>query len=154
MKMNQSKSLNEKMIKKADEFLSYFRKIARTDGEEIYVIQEGSPQELKELTRGAHGDFLPDDFRYKTIHDALCAFADCHIDDELDEIRVEADIYNHDLLKWLSSNLKRISYCDGAKAEFGLEDADLMTLITYGQQMEKDEIVALVRESLIVLCGE
>ncbi|MCP5468559.1 MAG: hypothetical protein H7A32_04745 [Deltaproteobacteria bacterium] len=154
MKIEKSNNLNEKIAKKAEELLIYFKKITRDNGEEIYTLQAGAPQELKDLVYAAHGDFLPDDFRYETIHSALCAFADCHFDEELDEIKVEADIYNHELLKWLSSNLNRIGYCDDAIVEFGLQSNDLMTLITYGQRMEIDEIVASVRESLIELCEE
>ena len=154
MKTEELNNLNEKVAKEAEELLIYFKQVTRNDGEKIYTLQDGAPEELRDLVYAAHGDFLPDDFRYETIHSALCAFANCHFDEELDEIRVEADIYNHNLLKWLNSSLKRVAYCNEAILEFGLQSNDLMTVTTYGQQMEIDEIVALVRESLIAICEE
>ena len=154
MKMNPSKNLHEKIAKKVKEFLKYFQITTRpgNDLDKIYTTYNHADEALDELVRKAHGDLLPDDFCYEIIYEALYAFADCTSDDELYEVTLEADIYYHQLLKWLSSNLKRIDYCNEARAEFGLQDTDLMTLVTYGQQMEKDEIVALVRESLIALC--
>ncbi len=153
MKTEQTKSLTEKIADKAAEFLDHFQciKVDRSE-EEIYTLKDQAPPSLKDLVREAHGDFLPDDFRYETIQDALCALSDGL--EDLDEVRLEADIYHHDLLKWLSSNLKRIAYCDEAKEEFGLQEVDLMTLITYGQLREKEEILASVRESLIQICEE
>ncbi len=149
--MKTSEQLNEKITLKADEFLKYFKTITREGSRhEIYILENDAPESLKELVREAHGDFFPDDFRYESIHDALCKFSDCN--EDLDEVSLEADIYHHDLLRWLSSSLNRITYCDEAKDEFGLTDVDLMTLITYGQQREKDEIVSLIREFLISLC--
>lgn len=147
-----SQNLNEKVSEKAEKFLPYFKLIRCNENEEIYTLEDNTPPELRNLVREAHGDFLPDDFRYKTILDALYAFADCELNQDLYEIQLEPDIYNHDLLKWLSSNLRRASYCDEAIAEFGLEKIETMTLIAYGQQMEKDEIVNSVREHLISLC--
>lgn len=144
-----NQNLNEKISKKANEFLQYFKKIKRNENEEFYTLEDQAPSELKELVREAHGDFLPDDFRYRTICDALYAFADCGSDQNLDEIRLEPDIYYHDLLKWLSSNLKRVFYCDEAISEFGLEKVDTMVLITHGQQFEKDEVIFIVRNLLI-----
>ncbi len=151
MKIEQSKQLNEKVALKAGEFVNYFKRMIRDGGQqEIYILEDHAPSDLEELIQNAHGDFLPDDFRYETIYSALLAFWDCNSD--LDEVNLEADIYNHDLINWLSSSLKRINYCDGAQLEFGIEKVDVITLISYGQQIEKDEIVALVRESLISLC--
>jgi hypothetical protein len=150
MKMNPSQ-LNEEVASKAKEFLNYFKTITRHGSEqEIYILEDDAPAALEELVQNAHGDFFPDDFRYKTIYSALSAFADCNTDPE--EVRLEADIYTYDLTRWLGSNLRRVSYCDEAQSKFGLEKVDVITLISYGQQVEKDEIVALVREALISLC--
>ncbi|HBF13408.1 MAG TPA: hypothetical protein DDW49_08515 [Deltaproteobacteria bacterium] len=147
--MNQ---LNQQIASKADQFSQYFKTIVREGNKhEVYVLKDNAPDELVDLIHKAHGDFMPDDFRYETILDALYAFAGCDNAD-IDDVRLEADIYTHDLLQWLGSNLNRVGYCDQAQDEFGLEKADVLTLITYGQQMEKDEIVSLVREGLISLC--
>ena len=154
MKMNESKTLHEKIAEKAKEFLEYFELATRAgkNEEKFYTVCNHADEALDELIRKAHGDLLPDDFCYETIHDALCAFAECESEDQLYEVNLEPDIYYHELLKWLSSHLKRMAYCDEAIAEFGLQNTDLMTLVAHGQQREQDEIVALIRESLIALC--
>ncbi len=146
--------LNEKIIQKAQNFSEYFSSIKKHDPDkEILILKDEAPEELKDLVRQAHADFLPDDFRYEFIHAAIQAISDCQADQDLDEVFLEADIYSHSLIEWLGSNLKRICYCDEAQAEFGLENPDVITLITNGQQMEKDEVLALVRESMISLCS-
>jgi len=151
--MNPSNQINENIIQKAQEFTKYFTRIQKQDPDKkILILNDSAPEELKDLVQKAHADYPPDDFRYEFIYSAFQAFADCQVDDDLDEVFMEADIYNHRLIEWLGSNLKRIGYCDEAQSEFGLENPDVMTLITYGQQMEKDEVLALVRESLISLC--
>ena len=151
--MTSSNQINEKVIAKAKEFSEHFTKIVHQEtNREFYVLDDTVPPALEDLVRASHGEFFPDDFRYEVIYSALLAFAECRLEDDLEEVRVEVDVYNHDLIRWLGSNLKRIAYCDEAQAEFGLEMADVMTLITYGQQREKDEVVDLVREALISLC--
>lgn len=145
--------INEKIIQKAGEFTKYFTRIKKHDPDnEILILKKLAPEELKNLVQNAHADFLPDDFRYDFIYEALQAFADCQVDDDLDDIFLEAAIYNHRLIEWLGSNIKRVGYCDEAQSEYGLENPDVMALITHGQQMEKDEVLALVREALISLC--
>lgn len=151
--MTSSNQINAKVIAKAEEFSKHFTKIVHQETKrEFYVLDDTAPSTLKDMVRAAHGDFFPDDFRYEVIYSALLALAECRPDDDLEEVRVEVDIYSHELIQWLGSNLKRITYCDEAQSEFGLEMADVMNLITYGQQREKDEIVDLVREALISLC--
>ena len=152
MKRN-SKPNYETAAAKAKEFLKYFETKTRAgSGEKIYTLCHHADEDLDNLVREAHGNLLPDDFIYETIHEVLCAFADCQSEEDWDEVRLEPDMYYHGLLKWLSSNLKRIHYCDEAIAEFGLENSDFMDVIAYGQQIEKDEITDLVREALMSLC--
>lgn len=146
-------NLTQKVAQKAKDFIADFKCETRPSTEEkFYTLKANANPDLCRLVREAHGDFLPDDFRYEMIVDALYAFGDCEDDADLEEVQLEPDVYNHDLLKWLSSNLNRIAYCDETREEFGLIDADLMTLITYGQQREKDEVISLVRDFLINLC--
>ena len=153
--MKTEQTLAEKVAAKASKYIDHFEKIAADrDGhkEEVYILKNNAPSELRNLVREVHGDFLPDDFRYETILDALYALAECS--EDLDNAILEADIYHCELLKWLGSDLRRIAYCDEAKSEFDLQDVDLMTLISYGQQREKDEILDSVRQLLIEICEE
>ena len=154
MQNQNTQSLIQKVKSKAEDFLKQFKLEVRPSNQtEFYTLAENADPDLRILVREAHRDFLPDDFRYEQIVNALAALADLEGED-LDEVSLEPDVYNSDLLKWLSSSYDRVVYCDQAVEEFGLEKVELMTIITYGQQQELDEIVSLVRESLISFCQD
>lgn len=62
---------------------------------------------------------------------------------------LEADVYNNDRLRWLSSRLDRSSYVDEYVDEFGQpENFNLMDLIGNGQVKEKEEVYYSVLSSL------
>jgi hypothetical protein len=63
----------------------------------------------------------------------------------MEDIVMESDIYNHDLIKWVGSNLTRISYCDDAIEE-GAQG--FIGILQCGQLREKEEILYSVRQSL------
>ena len=118
---------------------------------------DDAPPWLEELCHDAHGTLLPDDWRYSFIVEALDAIA--HSDDP-DEAESEVDVYTHELLSWLASNLDRVGYCDEA-AEEGLvsrppaasrrgpwRGPSLIERISMGQLMERREVTASVLDSL------
>ncbi|HCU24800.1 MAG TPA: hypothetical protein DF383_07270 [Deltaproteobacteria bacterium] len=67
-------------------------------------------------------------------------------------LRLETDHYSFNLLPWLGSDPKRIAYCSEAQLELGIGKVHGAKLIAKGQQREKDEVMALVRKSLLALC--
>ena len=98
----------------------------------------------QEFFHHAHGDMLPDDFRYKMIHDILCIMDDdCDPIDMLDSL---VPIYSSDLLAWISSNLTRISYCDQYQDEFDGSALKLTEIITGGYFEELQEVYELINE--------
>jgi len=104
---------------KATLALSYFttgERISTDTGRAIVIPKDDKPEWIAELCHAAHGDFMPDDWRYEMIQDALTELAES---DEPDAWNIEPPIYTFDLLKWLSSNLNRVAYCDDAAGEFG-----------------------------------
>ena len=56
---------------RAQEAYDCFETAARPDGETFTRVRDGSPGWVGELVREAHGDFLPDDWRYGCIQSAL-----------------------------------------------------------------------------------
>ncbi len=138
------------VVKLAQEILPYFGRMARLD-EEIVVLMDETPAWIKAVCQEAHGDLLPDDWRYEFIKEAIHLIADASEDDILEDLhdRMEADIYNNELLKWVGSNLNRISYCDDAKETYGGGgDLSFMDLISIGQLWEKHEVFHLVLNGL------
>lgn len=146
------------MQKAAGEAFEAFETRKRREGErdeESFVsLKDNAPQWVKDAVYSAHGDFLPDDWRYDKIQDAFGAIHDASEDADTTEVGDEfadgaVDAYTHARLQWLASNLNRPGYCDEAREE-GLigEDSDLVQQIGMGQYMEAREIWGAVLEAL------
>ena len=126
----------------------------RADGSEYYRLKDGRPDWMQDVIHTAHGDMMPNDYRYRAIAEALDVIEDLDdIDD--DDARAEfadnVDVYNHDLIEWLGSHGSRQGYCDEASAEYGVTDSDsddIMARIMRGQYMERDEIWSLLVQAL------
>ena len=102
----------------------------------------------QEFFHHAHGDMLPDDFRYKMIHDVLCNMDDDDDQDPIDMLESLIPIYSSDLLQWVSSNLSRISYCDQYQDEYDGSALKLTEIITGGYFEELQEVYYLINEWL------
>ena len=102
-----------------------------------------------------HDGMLPDDCRYRMIHDILCNMVDDDDDeDPIDMLNSLVPIYSSDLLAWVSSNLTRISYCDQYQDEFGGSALKLTEIIIGGYFEELQEVYELINEWLDENCEE
>lgn len=118
----------------------------REDGTAFWKRVDGTPDWVQELCLQAHGDMMPDDWRYAFIVEALDALEE---NEDPDDITLEADIYTHELTTWLGSRADRFGYCDEAYADYGLETfPGTIELLQLGQAAEKREVLDLVRSSL------
>lgn len=119
----------------------------------IVVLKDDRPQWVYDLVQAAHGEFfLPDDWRYASIRNALSAIHD-DAPDDLDDYAGEwadgnVDTYTMARLQWLASNLQRTFYCDDAAGAFDPSEDGIVGLIGMGQYMESSEIYASVVQSL------
>lgn len=141
----------------ADRAVSFFEIKTRAgarpsdEPERFWVMKARYPGWVRDLAFKAHGDMMPDDFKYETIVQTLEALSEGQ---NPDEPSLEADVYTKDLLEWLSSNLERAGYVDDAAEEFGhasergSHGAGIIGDIAQGQWHEKDEIWRLVVEAL------
>jgi len=98
----------------------------------------------QEFFHHAHADMLPDDYRYKMIHDILCNMDE---DDEDLNIGDLIPIYTNELISWLDSSISRLSYCDQYLEEYG-EISDTISLLSGGYMMELQEVYYLIVEWL------
>lgn len=122
----------------------------------IITLRDDAPDWLGELVHDAHGDMLPDDWRYATIRAALGFIHDATTDGEdIHDATHEfadgnVDIYNGQRTAWLASNLNRAAYCDDALDEFGIGDGSrgVFDLIGLGQYQESLEVFGSVAHSL------
>ena len=113
------------------------------------------PDWFTTLCRDAHGDMLPDDWKYEFIGDALQSIADCDDDDDdaqrdaFDEWADGSYCYTHEQTAWLASRADRYGYCDEAAVEYGtLATSDTMERIRLGMLREQSEVFYSVLQSL------
>lgn len=141
----------------AKQYADQFVTKTRANGDTFLCLRDDiktqANKELTNLIYDAHDDFAPDDYKYQFIYEALKSLSE-HNDP--DDIQLEADVYTADLLKWVSSNLKRIHYCDEAISTFiSIESLLSFTnILGEGQYQEKRDVLASVRNSLEQLCEE
>lgn len=137
----------EQMMKLAAECQSYLEEGTRPDGSKYIRQTRQAPKWFQDLCRKAHGDLLPDDWRYKFIAESLTQLKEYGGDREEACSWIEADTYNSDLLDWLRSNVNRASFVDEARGEYGPGDG-VIDEIARGQQLEKIAVFHLVADFL------
>jgi hypothetical protein len=138
----------------AGEAYDCFERRERDNGDSFVSLKDNAPEWLSDLVRDAHGDFLPDDWRYASIRSALGAIHDAGEDADVDDLSFEfadsnVDTHNAARCEWLASHLARGFYCDDAVNE-GLvaDDSGIFTRIGIGQYIESREVFESVRRSL------
>lgn len=123
----------------------------REDGSRFVTLRDGSPEWMTEVVHAAHGDMLPDDWRYACIAAAAeyIAEADDPEDADSEFADSQVDIYNGARFAWLASNLNRMGYCDEAQEEgIASETATVVELIGAGQYMEAAEVYSMLLSAL------
>lgn len=133
----------------ASEAQGWFTTKQRDNGGEFFTLKDGAPEWVKDLVHKAHGEFLPDDYRYRWTLGALEFIADSEgdpMDDAAEFADLAVDTYTGDRLAWLASNLQRPGYCDQVVQDFGSmpDPGDIVSLIGCGQYVEAEEVYGLV----------
>ena len=135
----------------AREAADRLRRIKVGEAERV-VIRDGAPSWVQPLCHHAHGDMMPDDWRFEFIQDALNALADGADDDGIDLDALYP--YTADRLAWLASRLDRAGYCDQAAEESGSAPPSVLDAVAWGMAAELREVYDLVRARLEELAGE
>jgi hypothetical protein len=92
------------------------------------------------------GDVARGAWRYEFIVEVLDHLEET---EDAEDIRLEADIYTSELMRWLGSRADRHGYVDEAIGEYGLDAKDgILALIQIGQIQEKQEVLASVQSFL------
>jgi hypothetical protein len=118
----------------------------RDNGDTFYKLADGSPEWMTDAIHAAHGDMMPDDWRYACIRSVASAVSEVADDEDMDDARHEAvdsavDVYNARLAAWLGSHSARLGYCDEAIEE-GMCDPTrgVSAILQAGQYAEIDEV--------------
>lgn len=134
----------------ATEARGYFTRTQRTNGEWFFSFDhETTPEWVHDLAHAAHGDMLPDDYRYEMIVDALSFIADNGDTDDGSHEFADSEVSasTADRTAWLASHLDRVGYMIEAQSAFGAEP-DPATAIGYGWYLEAHEVYESVLSSL------
>lgn len=141
----------------AEAFSRAFERRTRDNGEEFVCLRDGTAEWMRDAAQKAHGDMLPDDWRYRFIEgitDAIAERLRFDPDAELGDFGHEVcdglvPVYNGERAAWLGSNLTRGGYCDEAREE-GLvaEAAGIFERIGAGIYVELHEIFCTISEAL------
>lgn len=143
----------EEIIDLAQRYIGFFESQERA-GETFIRLTLDAPDGLKELVKEAHGDFLPDDYRYEFIYESVATIAEAEgfkPDRDLEDLYqwIDADVYFGDLVSWFGSNSKRTEYVDEIRNEHGCEPFDsVKDEIRAGQEKEKHEVFFTVLNKL------
>lgn len=123
----------------------------RDDGSEYVARKDNAPEWVQDLCYAAHGDMMPDDWRFRCIYSALGSIADDGYDEDGDNAHLFADshvdIYTTTLTVWLGSHGSRPGYVDEAAEDFGQADG-ITQAIQRGQYAEAIEVYNLVADAL------
>lgn len=144
-----------KLAKEAQACLERGEREADGIGKILVPRTEDRPAWFQELCHKAHGDMMPDDWRYEFIGDALDFLAQA--DPESDENDVSDGwhewcdgryVYTHEQTAWLHSRADRSGYCDDAAADYGDAASTTLDRIALGMLQELNEVFGSVFESL------
>lgn len=127
-----------------------FTRRTRTDGTTYTTLTDEADEWMRDLVRAAHGDMLPDDWRYDAIASAVEFIAENEdYDDRADEwADGMVDVYSSALLEWFGSRGASAAYVQEARDEWGDAGEDVWDEIRRGQFMEAREVFALVVSEL------
>lgn len=128
------------------EYSNMFKTKTRANGETFFVVDECQP--LMNIIQKVNGEIFPDDYKYEFVYEALLNISEAH---DIYEIQCEPNIYNNELLEWLSSHASRIEYVNETVEELGHSEDGLIGDISIGQWAEKNEVLTIVLSELETL---
>lgn len=141
------------MKAKIKNLLSFFETIKRGE-ENIIVLKDKAPEQLRESVRNAHGERLPSDWIYDKYQSILENLSNCENDDadNIDDNRAEivdglVDVYTGQLTAWLNSSNYNVYYITEVQEEYGCE-IDGFKLLAMAQYKAIDDIFSEVADLL------
>jgi len=134
----------KKTIKEfAEELQGYLTTDKRDDDTQFIKTTENCPTWFKSLVMEAHGEMMPEDYKYQFVSDAIDYIADNgDNDDLLDCPEIEPDWYTSDLTAWLHSDNRRVYYLTEVLEELGIKDG--FQALASAQLREKEEVYFII----------
>lgn len=146
-----SQTQSHTVTERAREAASWFETATRPNGDPFVRLRDGGPDWVADLVRVAHGDMLPDDWRYWLILEAVEFIAECECDprDAVHDFAesVVSTIPLGACIDWLGSHLERVGYVDEARGELGGGES-VADEIRAGLMLEAEEVFGAVLATL------
>jgi len=124
----------------------YFETKKRSDGKSFVCLRDDAPPFLDEFVHGVHeGPFkchFPNDWIYSIIAEAFRVLYE--FDNDIENVTVKADIYDHELIEWLKEPYA-LAFCADWQEMCGTEkDPSVISMISNGQWHAKHTIYEAV----------
>ena len=134
----------------AEEMYNNLERKTRKDESVFYACKE-SIEWQTDIIHKAHGEYMPNDFIYDTIHTVLSNISDLGVDsteEEAQEViyQLEPDCYTANLTAWLHDNNNNVYYLTEA-LETGVTDG--FQALAIAQQIHIQEIAGLLVQGII-----
>lgn len=124
----------------------------------VRTLRDGARERFQSVCHDAHGDMLPDDWRYSMIEEAAEALSECDSADEYERRVDEAEppIYNVDLLAYIGSHGARFNgYADEALTEYGASiSGGFMGICSMAWILEFREVAESIKSGLESMAEE
>jgi len=121
----------------------YFKCVESRDSNTIWRTVDNPPENIIKLVKAAHEEYLPDDYKYRFIVEALEGLSCCR---SIEDLEVTPDSEPQMLTGWLHSKINRLHYMTRALAESNPDDS--LKLLKTAQSIEKKEVLDLVIRQL------
>jgi hypothetical protein len=131
-------------------FANAFEPRTRADGSTFWTTRDDAPEWVSDIVRDAHDGFFPCDWRYDKISDLAHDIGQAADPDDIDAMEWAdraADVYNADLIRWLSI-AGAVDACDAAANEWGMDAKGVLESIMSGQCYMLHEIACRVLYAL------
>jgi hypothetical protein len=135
-------------------FATAFESCTRDGGSVFWATRDDAPEWVRDIVRDAHDGAFPCDWRYDKIADLAHEvgripgrIADLDDFEAVEWADRSADVYNGDLIRWLSI-AGAVDACDAAVAEWGMDTKGVLEIIMAGQCYMLTEIASGVLYAL------
>lgn len=131
-------------------FANAFEPRTRDDGSTFWAIRGDAPEWVRDIVFDAHDGAFPNDWRYDKIADLAHDIGQVSDPDDIDAVQWAdgaVDVYNADLIQWLSI-AGAVDACDAAADEWGVEDNSVIVRIQAGQAHMLHDIASRVLYAL------
>lgn len=121
----------------------------------VRTLNDATNKRFQEVCHKAHGNMLPDDWRYSMIEEAADTLSESESEDDYNEriSQIEAPIMNAALLAYIASHGARFNgYADQALEEYGMKD--FMQACGMAWHLEFQEVAGLLYSALSEMAND